>query len=164
MIADDAVLDGAAWHGAFEHVAGFLEHSDGTVIVGKWQREDPCEVEVPKRCIRDGADGLGPDASSPEGLSQPVADFGRDPFDVALEHESDAAHRVPTDVDRPVRGGSRRGHMFQKFAAVLFAVRIRKAIAKVDRDAAIVGVMDKRVEVSERPVADERAGQFDAHL
>ncbi len=96
-------------------------------------------------------EGFGRDPAPPERLAEPVADLRRDPLHVLLQNVADAPDGFAADRDREERFRVHLARGADEMAAVAVPVGMRKAIAQVEPDLAIVGVAHERIEIRGAP-------------
>src|SRR5205814_438988 len=84
-------------------------------------------------------------------------------LDIRVRHEADAARRFPVDFNREHRLGTLAPREMDEVAAVAPGVGMRKTIAKVEPDLAIVRVLHERAEIVVRPGSDDAVRQRKLH-
>ena len=81
-----------------------------------------------------------------------------------MQHEADPADRFVIDGDREQGLGRPPLDAFEEFARVAPGVRMRKGVAEVDPDVAVVGVFGERVGVRCSPGAHRAPRQRELHF
>src|SRR6202007_2280642 len=80
------------------------------------------------------------DAPSPIGFADPVADLGGQTLDVLSDPQTQTAHGLAFDLDRQAVVWVLRENELDVADCVVFRVRMRKPIAEIAPDRAVVAV------------------------
>src|SRR5439155_16390095 len=80
-----------------------------------------------------------------------------------MQHEPDAADRFLADRDRKECLGRAAAHRANELARVALRVRMRKGVAQVDPDLAVVGVTGERLDVRGLPRPHDARFQRELH-
>src|SRR2546423_4063553 len=104
--------------------------------------------------IDERGDNLSHNPLPPEFLGRPITHLGGKPVNIFADGDSDAADGRSVDLDTmrfllPLAYCS-----LDEIPRVFDSVRIWKAIAQVDRDAAVVSMLCQRFDVIQSPIAD----------
>jgi hypothetical protein len=94
---------------------------------------------------------LADDAPAPVRLAEPVAHFRGHAFHVLLHDEANPAHGGAVDLDGKERLGPHFARPLDERRPVLARVRMRKPVAQVQPDLAVVRVQDQRRHVTTSP-------------
>ena len=149
-----AVFDRAPPEPRLEDVARLFEHATRRGVPRERHGIHPRELVCLDRMACHGGERLGRDAASPEPLSQPIPDLRRHAFDIGMEHEPDATYGFVIHRDGERRFGNVVVNMADEPTGVALRVRVRKPVAQVQPDLAIVRVGDKGVGIGRAPRAD----------
>src|SRR2546423_7714083 len=114
--------------------------------------------------IDERGDNLSHNPLPPEFLGRPITHLGGKPVNIFADGDSDAADGRSVDLDTmrfllPLAYCS-----LDEIPRVFDSIRIWKAIAQVDRDAAIVSMLGQRFGVFHAPVPDRAALEFKLHV
>ena len=108
-------------------------------------------------------DGVGGEAATPELLAEPIPHLRGHPFDIRLQHEADTADRLVVHGDGEECFGGHLLHVAKVGVRVGNGVRIRKAIAEVQPDLAVVRVPDDGGRVTRPPGSDRAVREGNVH-
>src|SRR5262249_15015925 len=114
---------------------------------------DPYQVEALEAPGDEDRERFGDEPAPPIGLSQPVADLPVPARDVVEERDADAAGELVVDSENEVRLGLLDGGDGEPRLTRLGRVGVRKAIAEVPPDGAVVGEPNEAVDIARTPAA-----------
>ncbi len=157
-------LEDALAQSRFEPKAGFFQNATGRGIPLEHAGMQTIDVERRERMGAGGDHCLGGEAFAPVSLAQPVADFGDAPLDVAEALETDGPDGLAVEHDREAeRRLSLILHASDPFCGVDRRVRVRKTVAEVPPNLAIVGVLDESRLVAAAPGPEQHPWALDLH-
>jgi hypothetical protein len=162
-IENFAVLEDVGAETGFAQEAGFFEEAGGGVVGGEGFGVDANEIVGAEGPIGKGRDGFGHDALVPEGFAQPVTELGGLAMDVLAKVEADAADGFGGICDG--KGGGRifLGDGLQKVLGIAGGVGVRKEVAEVEPNVAVVGIALEGSGVVRGPGTDRAAFELKVH-
>src|SRR6185295_4650002 len=114
--------------------------------------------------LRHRNQSLSCNPASPERLAQPISDFSRPPADVVLRREAYTTNRLTGYVNREIRLRFCIDDHVEPVARIASGVGIRKTIAQVDRDFAVVCIAHNRVAIAPLPTTHSTRFQLQIHV
>src|SRR5229473_5813890 len=151
-VAGAPVLDDEASETPFEDVTGLLEHSRRRRIPLENRSLRTLEAEFGKRVASSALQRFGRDPLAPEGLADPVADFGGQTMNVVEQSDSDAPDRFSRKLDGEIGWLARFAlAMLDPLLRTGARIRMRKKVSEVYPDAAVIRVSYEGVDIGARP-------------
>lgn len=164
LIKDDAILYGTPPKKTLPRIACLLEDSVRRDIRHVRQRVNPCEGKLLEPILCDCTNRRGHDATAPESLSEPIANFRGDSLDVVMEPQTDSTDSLGVDLNREARWLCLLGRKLDPCFCVPRCIGVRKLVAKVKPNVTTVCVNNKRRLVSRAPWSKQTVVEVDSHV
>ena len=142
LVQDFPIFDHCVSYAPLKLIAGLFKDADGGDVPIEDTCKDSCEIERGESKFRERFHRQRGDAFSPVWLCQPVTDLRRVPKHVMLHVKTDTANCFSgvCNGERCLRLLLR--YLVKPDSCILKSIRKRKRVAEVDRDVAVVGVLD----------------------
>src|ERR1051325_1645445 len=103
------------------------------------------------------------DSATPKLFTEPVSDLSGTSIDVMHYRVAYTTNCLARYVNRKIRFRFKTNYRIEPVACIALGVRIRKTIAQVDRDFAIVPMTHNRVAIAPLPTTNSACLQLDLH-
>jgi hypothetical protein len=164
LVEDDAIFNGTPPKKTFPRITCLLENSVRRNIRHERQGVNPGEGELLKPILCDCTNRRGHDATAPESLSEPIANFCGDSFDVVVKLQADPTNSLGVDLNREARWLRLTRRKLDPCFRVLRCIGVRKLVAKVKPNVTAVCVNSERHLVSRAPRSKQAVVELVSHV